>query len=192
MEKQAEFQRVITISFATVAIAGCAGLTVPGTDFTRSQGSGPQNSMETLQEIEREFLVIDPAASQIDVEDLKVSQQVRLFASVCSREEMVNGGSLEVIEYVGTIESIDDSQIVLKDACLVTDVTADTSPIAGKVPYANRLFTNTSYAKKTHPLPHAVIIPRSTVILAQQPSEPAGAERLGIDFDINTEGNPAK
>jgi len=52
------------------------------------------------------------------------------------------------------------------------------------------MFTNTSVAKETHPLPHGITIPRSKVILALgEGSEIETRERMGVDFDFSSDTN---
>ena len=173
------------ISIPLLMISGCAGLASTGTMSSSSPDEAVHCDMATLHRIESGFHVIDPSASQIQLKDLQAGQQVRLVTSASTVAELNVGGSLDTTEYVGTIDAIDDNNILLKDASLVTDaIVVQTPPILGQVPYISRLFTYTSRAKETHPLSHLVTIPRSKVIVALS-TDSELVERMGVDFDFN-------
>lgn len=182
-------QRFMTVSILLSALFGCAGLASPRT-MSSDAGSEPVHAdVATLHRIERGVQVIDPSGSQIELKDLQAGQQVRLVTSASTPEEMKNGGSLNMTEYVGTIDSVDADNIVLKDASLVTNATVQRgTPIVSRVPYISRMFKNTSIARDVQPLPHGVTVPRSKIIVALRP-ETQFVERIGVDFDYNAEAN---
>lgn len=181
--------RFPSISMTFLVISGCAGLTSSDAISSSSPGEAVHSDMATLHRIECGFHVIDPSALQIQLEDLEAGQQVRLVASAATLEEMKDGSSLDTTEYVGTIDAIDDDNIVLKDASLVTSAkVVRAAPIVSRVAYFSRMFTNTSLAKETHPLPHGVTIPRSKVIVVLG-TDAEIVKRMGIDFDSNADTN---
>ena len=178
-------QRSMTVSILLSALSGCAGLASSRTMSSDSGNESVGADMATLHRIESGFQVIDPSASQIPVEDLQAGHQVRLVTSASTPEEMKNGGSLSMTEYVGTIESIDADNVVLRNASLVTNATVQRgTPIVSRVPYISRMFKNTSIARDVEPLPHGVTVPRSKIIVALRP-ESQFVERIGVDFDYN-------
>ena len=182
-------QRIIAVLILLSAICGCAGLASPRMMSRESPSESVHADMATLHRIERSFQVIDPSGSQVELNDLQAGHQVRLVTSASTPEEMKNGGSLNMTEYVGTIDSIDADNVVLKNASLVTNATVQRgTPIVSRVPYISRMFKNTSIARDVQPLPHGVTVPRSKIIVALRP-ETQFVERIGVDFDYNAEAN---
>lgn len=182
-------QRFIAVSISLSALSGCTGLASPKTMSRSSQGEAVYVDMATLHRIESGFQVIDPSGSQVELNDLQAGHQIRLVTSALTPEEMKNGGSLNMTEYVGTIDSINADNVVLRNASLVTNATVQReTPIVSRVPYISRMFKNTSIARDVQPLPHGVMVPRSKIIVALRP-ETQFVERIGVDFDYNAEAN---
>ena len=182
-------QRFIAVLILLSVLSGCVGLASPRTMSGSAPGEVVHADMATLHRIESSFQVIDPSGSQVELNDLQAGHQVRLVTSASTPEEMKNGGSLNMTEYVGTIDSIDADNVVLKNASLVTNATVQRgTPIVSRVPYISRMFKNTSVARDVQPLPHGVTVPRSKIIVALRP-ETQFVERIGVDFDYNAEAN---
>lgn len=181
--------RIASLSITLLAISGCAGLASSGTISSSSSDEAVVCDLATLHRIESGFYVIDPSDLQIQPENLHAGQQVRLIISASTLAEIKDGGRVETTEYVGTIDAIDANNIVLRDAAHVTSAkVVRTTPILSRVPYLSRMFTNTSVAKETHPLPHGITIPRSKVMVALGEGSEI-RERIGVDFDFSSDTN---
>ncbi|MBL8813726.1 MAG: hypothetical protein JNM43_26400 [Planctomycetaceae bacterium] len=117
-----------------------------------------------------------------DLQSLRPGQQVRIAICVSSPEEMALGNVSDVTQYVGTVESIDESRVVLSDASILTEQ-ATGVPVVSKVPYLSRLYKNTRSIAAA-PLPHGVVLPKRQII-SVQPNIDAPYERIGVDFDFS-------
>lgn len=188
LKRKIMMQRFMAVSISLSAISGCAGLASQRTMSTNSPSEPVYADMATLHRIESGFQVIDPSGSQIPLKDLQSGQQVRLVTSASTPEEMQNGSGLVTAEYVGTIDVIDDNNIVLKNASLLTNARVQrATPVVSRVPYFSRLFKTTSIARDMQPLPHGVTVPRSKIIVALRPEPTEVVERIGVDFDFNVD-----
>ncbi len=174
----------MVLAFGLTSLAGCAYMTETASS-TAAPPRSPQADIATVHRRDREVAVMDAAAVSLDLNSLQAGQRVRLVTSSATIEELKRGGSLDTVEYIGTIETIDQNQIVLKDASLLIEARATrATPVFGRVPYMSRFFKNTSIAREMQAMPHPVTISRSNLVVALPP-ETQFQERIGVDFDYS-------
>jgi hypothetical protein len=166
-------------------LTGCVELSATG----RVAQVGP-NSDARFAEAERFHVETSAAGSSVaatddqlpNVQNLKPGQQVRIAACVSSPEELAQGSSLDVTQYAGTVESIDETRVILSNASVLTEH-ATGVPVVRRVPYLSRLYKNSGPSVVAEPLPHGVVLLRRQLV-SVQPNMDVPYERIGVDFEL--------
>lgn len=175
---------LIVLAVGLMNLTGCAHMTETASS-TAVPPQSAQADIATVHRMDNEVAVMDPEELLLDLNSLQAGQRVRLVTSSATMEEMKRGGSVDTVEYIGTIETIDQNQIVLKEASLLIEARSTRStPVLGRVPYVSRLFKSTSIAHEMQALPDPVTISRSKLVVALPP-ETQFHERIGVDFDYS-------
>lgn len=178
--------------FLTLAGSGCSMLT-PSTQLYWESSQVPAEDANFDQLHKSKF---DRDAKQLSQDCLKAGQQVQLL--LVDRQFAEKGRLPEVrfhmTQYIGTVESVDGQNVVLKDAIqIIEGRNTQAVPIVSKVPYFSRLFRNTGVSRESFRMPDDVVVPRDriarafelsasgaeTLILLQQ------VERIGVDFEVD-------
>ena len=151
-----------------------------------------QSRQDTVRKVDSaSAFLIDPYAHPLQVSEVQVGQHVQLVTASQTNREL-NGTSTSCSGVAGTIVSVDDQRILLRDAVKILQGSRMTgTPIVNKVPYFSRLFKNSGSARESVAIPGEVSIARSEILLAGELSN-SGVEtlnqvqqfeRIGIDFE---------
>jgi len=149
--------------------------------------------MEDLREIEGHFQ--QPNFSPSLIAKLKPGQHVCLLThSIVSRTPNSVRRSIEQV--AGTIVSVDEDVLVLKNAVKLTEGRTMTgTPIASKIPYVSRLFKNSGVGRTTISIPGEVSIVRTKIqgignLTADDLAglhQTSDSMKMGVDFDYQAE-----
>ena len=181
--------RSAVLSGIFLSICGCAGLTTPHFSARESAARPPSDNLIATEKmvLERFVRVMDSGNTPIEVDKLVAGQTVRIISSVDKKREDRKDGRDDVAVYFGTIESVENDSIVLKDALLVKEQRQTRgTPVLHKVPYVSRVFKRTGLGTSYLPLPDGVTVPRSKIVTAF-PATTVAVDRIGVDFDFNVQ-----
>ncbi|MFO0976460.1 MAG: hypothetical protein U0996_08685 [Planctomycetaceae bacterium] len=163
--------RSLVVTAAMFAMTGCAEFSLTGRIDSEIQPQPAASPVRAIGDSSGKF------------SELKAGQQVRIAALATAPHEIVPGETPEVIQYCGTVESLDQSRIILSQASIIAERSVG-SPIVNKVPYVNRLLKNAEQPAQLQALlPHGIVIQRSQIV-SVQPNIDAPYERIGVDFDF--------
>lgn len=158
----------------------------------RPPGPPPTLSMDDLREIEGHFQQSDFTPGLIA--ELKPGQHVCLLThSTVSRTPNSVRRSIEQV--AGTIVSVDEDALVLKNSVKLTEGRTMGTPIVSKIPYVSRFFKNSGVGRTAISIPGEVSIVRTKIqgignLTADDLAglhQTSDSMKMGVDFDYQAE-----
>ena len=172
--------------------SGCS-LVQPAQSYSHCEHPGLMG-MEELREIEAVLVESDASVPKLDPSQLQVGQHVRILTG--SLPETLHQEVLFLTSgIVGTVKSACSDHIILHNVVVLSERrTQHAVPIAGSLPYFNRLFKHVSIGREVTPVPGEVTIKHSEIMHARELTDARieelrqyRVERIGADFDFNVE-----
>ncbi len=181
--------RSTALAALLLASGGCVGLSDYG-PFSHSVSPDEANSQyTTVNRTEFGTHVLDRRATRVKPDQLTPGQHVQIVAAVADPREAIDSASLDLTQYFGVIESVDNDQIVLKEVSIfVESKVVRETPVLSKVPYISRMFKNSAAAQELRPVTGKVAVPRSKIMMAELSSKNFHEflpvrERIAVDFE---------